>query len=219
MQVSCLNGKVFKCRHVILAVPLPLQTRLTFDPPLPSLRNQLIQRAPMGSVIKTFMYYDRPFWQEKGHSGTAIIEDEEALVEFTFADSKPDGTKPAIMGLILAGRAKTCVTLTKEERRDRICKLYARVFETDKALKWVHYEELNWLAEQWSGGCYSAMMPPGFLTTFGRDLRKPNDRIHFAGTETATEWVRIHGRERYKQESAQQGRFSLTEERLTNQKY
>ncbi|KAK3093421.1 hypothetical protein FSP39_015503 [Pinctada imbricata] len=177
-----------QCRHVILAVPLPLQTRLTFDPPLPSLRNQLIQRVPMGSVIKTFVYYDRPFWQEKGHSGTAIIEDEEALVEFTFADTKPDSTKPAIMGLILAGRAKTCVALTKEERRDRICKLYARVFDTDQALKWVHYEELNWLAEQWSGGCYSAMMPPGFLTTFGRELRKPVGRIHFAGTETATEW-------------------------------
>ena len=32
-------------------------------------------------------------------------------------------------------------------------------------------------------------MPPGGWTGFGRALRTPVGRIHWAGTETATEWM------------------------------
>lgn len=49
-----------------MAIPPPLQQKITYEPDLPSLRNQLIQRIPMGSVIKTFMYYKTPFWRKKG---------------------------------------------------------------------------------------------------------------------------------------------------------
>lgn len=30
--------------------------------------------------------------------------------------------------------------------------------------------------------------PPGVLTNLGHTLRKPEGRIHWAGTETATDW-------------------------------
>ena len=36
---------------------------------------------------------------------------------------------------ILADRARKYVTLSKEERREKICKLYSRVFQTDEALR------------------------------------------------------------------------------------
>jgi len=32
-------------------------------------------------------------------------------------------------------------------------------------------------------------MPPGTMTRFGHALREPCGRIHWAGTETATEWA------------------------------
>ena len=56
-------------------------------------------------------------------------------VEYTFDDTKPDGTKPAIMGFILASRARKLRNLTSEERRDRICKSYAKGFGSDEALR------------------------------------------------------------------------------------
>ncbi|GFY25091.1 amine oxidase B [Trichonephila clavipes] len=52
----------------------------------------------------------------------------------------------------------------------------------------IHYEEKNWMEEQYTGGCYTAMCPPGFLTRYGRALRKPIDRLYFAGTETSIKW-------------------------------
>lgn len=32
----------------------------------------------------------------------------------------------------------------------------------------VHYEEKNWCEEEYSGGCYTASVPPGVLTQFGK---------------------------------------------------
>ncbi|HLY32828.1 MAG TPA: FAD-dependent oxidoreductase, partial [Ktedonobacterales bacterium] len=37
-------------------------------------------------------------------------------------------------------------------------------------------------------GCYAGYMPPGVWTTYGHVLRAPIGRLHWAGTETATEW-------------------------------
>ena len=33
------------------------------------------------------------------------------------------------------------------------------------------------------------MTPPGVLTEYGPALRQPSGRIHWAGTETATNWI------------------------------
>ena len=59
--LSLLQGS-----HVIMAVPPLLQQRIIFEPPLPGNRNQLICKYPMGSVIKTMTFYDKPYWREKG---------------------------------------------------------------------------------------------------------------------------------------------------------
>ena len=50
------------------------------------------------------------------------------------------------------------------------------------------YVELDWMEEPWSRGCYGAWAPPGVLLDYGAALAAPVGRIHWAGTETATEW-------------------------------
>ncbi|ESO92745.1 hypothetical protein LOTGIDRAFT_190244 [Lottia gigantea] len=182
------HGNNYSGKYVIIATPLPLQNKIMYEPPLPGLRNQLIQRIPMGSVIKTFMYYKRPFWREKGLCGSAGIDDEGQPIGFCLDHVHPDGTKPALMGFILADKARKYIDMTREERKNKIAQLYAKVFECEEGLHPIHYEEKNWMEEQWSGGCYTVMMPPGFLTNFGKEIRRPVGRLYFAGTETAIQW-------------------------------
>lgn len=55
-------------------------------------------------------------------------------------------------------------------------------------LKPIHYEECNWAEQQYSGGAYTGICPPGLLTTYGPVIREPIGQIYFAGTETATQW-------------------------------
>lgn len=96
--VSCENGKSYKAKYAISAMPQALLNRISFEPPLPALKNQLIQRIPMGSVIKTLTYYDKAFWREKGLNGLAIADSESGPVQAVIDDTKPDGSYPALMG-------------------------------------------------------------------------------------------------------------------------
>ncbi|XP_071993871.1 amine oxidase [flavin-containing]-like [Engystomops pustulosus] len=186
--VETVNHEIYEAKYVISAIPPTLCLKIHFNPGLPPLRNQLINRVPMGSVIKCMVYYKEAFWRKKDYCGSMIIEDEEAPIGLTLDDTKPDGSVPAIMGFILARKSRKLANLTKDERKRKICELYARVLDSEEALHPVHYEEKNWCEEQYSGGCYTAYFPPGILTQYGRVLRQPFGRIFFAGTETATEW-------------------------------
>uniref|UniRef100_A0A6Q2ZJD5 Amine oxidase n=1 Tax=Esox lucius TaxID=8010 RepID=A0A6Q2ZJD5_ESOLU len=183
---STTNGG--QAKYVIVATPPGLNLKMHFNPELPPLRNQLIHRVPMGSVIKCMVYYKENFWRKKGYCGSMVIEEEEAPIGLTLDDTKPDGSVPAIMGFILARKCRKLCELTREERKKRICEIYSRVLGSEEALHPVHYEEKNWCEEEYSGGCYTAYFPPGILTQFGKVLREPVGRLYFAGTETATEW-------------------------------
>ncbi|EGV97092.1 Amine oxidase [flavin-containing] B [Cricetulus griseus] len=168
--VETLNHEIYEAKYVISAIPPVLGMKIHYSPPLPMLRNQLITRVPLGSVIKCIVYYKEPFWRKKDFCGTMIIEGEEAPIGYTLDDTKPDGTYAAIIGL------------------KKLCELYAKVLNSQEALQPVHYEEKNWCEEQYSGGCYTTYFPPGIMTQYGRVLRQPVGRIFFAGTETASHW-------------------------------
>ncbi|KAL7983657.1 hypothetical protein Chor_000533 [Crotalus horridus] len=168
--VETLDHERYETQYVISAIPPVLSLKIHFNPPLPSMRNQMINRIPMGSVIKCIVYYKDAFWKKKDYCGSMIIEDEDAPIGLALDDTKPDGSFPAIIG------------------KTQICELYAKVLGTQEALHPVHYEEKNWCEEQYSGGCYTAYFPPGIMTQYGRILREPVGRIFFAGTETASEW-------------------------------
>uniref|UniRef100_A0A7N8Y9I6 Amine oxidase n=1 Tax=Mastacembelus armatus TaxID=205130 RepID=A0A7N8Y9I6_9TELE len=186
--VETLDKQTYTAKYVIVAVPPSLNLKMHFNPELPSLRNQLIHRVPMGSVIKCMVYYRENFWRKKGFCGSMVIEEEGSPIDLTLDDTKPDGTVPCIMGFILARKCRKLSELTREERLRRICEIYSRVLGSDEALHPVHYEEKNWCEEEYSGGCYTAYFPPGILTQYGKVLREPVGRLYFAGTETATEW-------------------------------
>jgi monoamine oxidase len=55
-----------------------------------------------------------------------------------------------------------------------------------KAARPLEILEQNWAEEPWTRGCSMGHFPTGVLTQYGRRLREPVERIHWAGTETAT---------------------------------
>jgi monoamine oxidase len=50
------------------------------------------------------------------------------------------------------------------------------------------YRDFNWLEERWSRGGPVGLMGPGTLTGLGPLLKEPVGPLHWAGTDTATEW-------------------------------
>ncbi len=170
---------------VIVATPPHLAGRISYNPLLPALRTQLMQRLPMGSIIKCIMVYDKPFWREEGFSGE-IASDEGPLCA-VFDDSPEGSHEGSLIGFIAGDAARRWTEHTREERRDAILKQFVECYG-DKASKPKEYIEKNWLEEEWSGGCYEAFMAPGVMTAYGKALRAPVGRIHWAGTETSDVW-------------------------------
>lgn len=184
--IEDIHGKKYQAKYVISAVPITILSKIHFTPELPDLKQQLIQRMPMGSIIKTVTYYETAFWRDQDFNGIAVSDNGPIVV--TFDDTKPDGSSPGLMGFLLANQARQLCTLSKEERWKAICRHYATVFKNADFLKSTGYEEQNWMKEEYSGGCYSAVLPTGVLSVYGRVMREPHGRVHFAGTETATRW-------------------------------
>ena len=47
----------------------------------------------------------------------------------------------------------------------------------------------DWTKEPHSGGCFTALMPPGLATRSGDAIKESFGVIHWAGTETAARWT------------------------------
>ena len=179
------DGGEFSATRVIVATPPFLAGRITYEPLLPGVRAQLTQRLPMGSIIKCIAVYDKPFWRDAGYSGE-IASDEGPLAS-VFDDTPEGSAHGSLIGFIAGDAARKWTERTPEERRDAIVKQFVECYG-EKAAQPVEYIEKNWLEEEWSGGCYEAYMAPGVMTSYGKALRAPIGRIHWAGTETAEEW-------------------------------
>jgi monoamine oxidase len=174
-----------RAQRAIVAVPPTIAGRIDYDPPLPALRDQLTQRMPQGSVIKTMAIYDEPFWRQEGLSGQGTSDVGPARV--TFDNSPPDGSPGVLLGFLEGRFARHWATRPAAERREAILAGHARLFGP-RAAQPVAFVERIWSEEEWTRGCYGCLMTTGGWTEYGRALREPVGRLHWAGAETATVW-------------------------------
>lgn len=170
-----------KARFVVVAIPVTLAGRITYEPALPGYRDQLTQRMPAGSAIKCLAIYDEPFWRATGRSGQVTSTDGPFRVAF---DTSPADGSPGVLSAFVTGSAARKLTvLPRAERRAAVLDGLVRGLGP-QAAKVVDFVEQNWLDEEFTRGCYHGYAPPGTFTAYGPALRAPIGRIHWAGTET-----------------------------------
>jgi monoamine oxidase len=169
----------------VIAIPPALAGRIDYAPALPSLRDQLTQRMPMGAVIKCHAVYDEPFWRRDGLTGQAASEAGPAKV--IYDNSPPDGSPGVLLAFLEAGHARELQTRPAAERRAAVLSSLTRLFGPRAASPAAFHEQV-WADELWSRGCYGAFLPPGAWTQCGRALRPPVGALHWAGAEYAERW-------------------------------
>jgi monoamine oxidase len=175
-----------RAHRVIVAIPPALAGRLVYDPPLPGGRDQLTQRIPGGSVVKTLLVYPTPWWRERGQRGFVYSPDE--LVSVMFDGTPAAGEPGVIVGFMEGANGVAGGRLSPVERRALVIEHVERSLGGQKQRS-IGYVDCDWSAEEWTRGCYGGHFPPGVWTQFGRALREPIGRIHWAGTETAERWM------------------------------
>jgi monoamine oxidase len=197
------QGRKFKvkAKRAIVAIPPTLAGRIAYAPTLASvsadggLRDQLTQRVPMGTTIKVQCVYEHPFWRESGLAGQATSDTGPVKITFDNTPYPDPGTAAAspgvLIGFIEGADARVWGARTREERYAAVVESFVRYFGASarNVLGGINgYVEMLWAQEEFTGGCYGGLFPTGVWTSYGKALRAPVGRIHWAGTETATVW-------------------------------
>jgi monoamine oxidase len=177
------DASTVTARRVVLALPRALAAGIRFEPALPGDHALLIHKIPAGTEVKTVAIYDEPFWRADGVSGATVATDD--LIEVTLDTTQPGYSHGVIATYSAGPRARALWALPESERRSVLLKMLTTRLGP-KAASPLEVMEINWSEERWTRGCSCAHFAPGVLTQYGRLLREPVGRIHWAGTETAT---------------------------------
>jgi monoamine oxidase len=185
VRVHTRDGRVFEAARVIVTLPPTLAGRLEYSPALPGWRDQLTQRVPAGSVIKLYLVYETPFWRTQGLNGQ--VGADTGPVKVTFDNTPPGYHKGIMLGFMEGNDGREWARRTPGERRIAFIENLVGYFG-EEARNPIEYIEQDWMAEEFSRGCYGAHFTPGVWTEYGPALREPIGRIHWAGTECSAVW-------------------------------
>lgn len=161
-------------KRVIVALTPSGCQRIRFRPELPAARRTLQESWQQVPGRKINVVYDKPFWREAGLSGSAVSD--LAAAPGVLDASPPDGSADVLASYV-----------TTEPNRADVLSAYAKLFGPG-ALEPRRYLEKNWGDEPYTFGCEGGLAP-GALTGARTLLKTPVDRVHWAGVETADQWL------------------------------
>lgn len=185
VRVHTARGRV-SARRVIVAASPEQVLDIDFSPGMPAGRRTLLERSEMGRLMKADAVYDTPFWRADGLTGFGIAD--RGAVRVAFDNHASDTGHGILLAFVGGSTHDQYAALPLAERRRAILEGFAKMFG-DRALRPIEYTEQDWTKERWTGGGPTAIHGTGVLSTYGRWLRTPYGRVHWAGTETSTYWT------------------------------
>lgn len=128
--------------------------------------------------------YESAWWRDLGLSGAADTPGEP--IEF-LADTSPS-ERPGVLVAIASG--SNAVKLSQMDNKARETTVLSHIHKVLGAAPCSPIEvfSMDWINEQYSCGGYASRRAVGGWVNEQTLLSRPIGLIHFAGTETATEW-------------------------------
>lgn len=179
------QARSFAAKDVIVAVPPQFYKKLGLYDILPKDVADEFDLVRPGTVIKTILVFSKPWWRVSGLTGRSISAHEPFSATL---DASPEDGSLGV--LILFSTSTSGIMLGESE---------SEVERVTRALKWLEGFEagpipepllaksINWNADPFSQGGYSSVRTLGSqMPTV--ELFASRDGLHFAGTESATEW-------------------------------
>jgi monoamine oxidase len=181
VTVHSATGAV-RGQAVVVALPPLLADAIDYRPGLPVRRTS--ERTSPGCVIKVHLVYPEPLWRDHGLSGWSVNAKGPLLS--TVDDSPADGAIGVLTGFVTGREAHRFAALSTEEQRAAATAQARRIFPQLPPPSGFH--ATDWLNDPHSAGCYAALLGPGDWLRHGPRLTTPHGRVHWAGTETSTEY-------------------------------
>lgn len=166
-------------RYVVVTAAPAHRSTIAFSPPLPAQHYGMSRSWRLGALSKAFVAYDRPFWRDAGLSGESLSDDSTVFLTFDVSPG-PDG--PGVLMAFCDARGFD--GLGEAERRRRVVRHLVHLYG-ERARQHIDYTDFAWGNDDFAPGGPNPAVGPGAWTSFGRFLREPVGRVHWAGSETA----------------------------------
>ncbi|WP_037855514.1 flavin monoamine oxidase family protein [Streptomyces sp. NRRL S-340] len=173
---------VHEADSLIVAVPPLLADAIEYRPGLPSRRAG--STTVPGCAVKVHLVYERPLWREYGLSGWSVSADGPLLS--TVDDSPSADGVGVLTGFVTGREARAYAALDPREQREAAVSQARRLFP--ELPEPIAHHVTDWINEEYSRGCYAALFGIGDWAALGPHLTTPHGRVHWAGTETSTEF-------------------------------
>ncbi|GAA1266296.1 FAD-dependent oxidoreductase [Kitasatospora nipponensis] len=172
----------YRADAVVIALPPLLADALEYQPALGSPRAG--ERTARGCAVKVNLVYPQPYWRDHGLSGWSVSAQGPLLS--TVDDSPAEGGAGVLTGFVTGSEAHRFAALSPEEQREAAVEQAGRLFP--QLPPPIAFHVTDWVNEPYSRGCYAALFGPGDWVRCGPELTAPQGRLHWAGTETSTEF-------------------------------
>jgi monoamine oxidase len=153
VEVYC-GAHLFEAAEVIIAVPPVMARKLAFEPPFPASLVTALSAWASGQVIKARVAYSRPFWRDRGLSGTVVWSQPQGLYACDVSRSEDTAALVVFIGGPLA--------FDWHQRDEVELKAFLRSELTaalgEEAGKPTDISLRDWVDDAWSGGAYSDLI-------------------------------------------------------------
>jgi monoamine oxidase len=166
----------------VVAIPPLLADAISYVPALPVRRSGA--RTGRGCAVKVHLVYPAPLWRDYGLSGWSVSSPGSLMS--TVDDSPADGAAGILTGFVTGREAYQFSALPAGAQRAEVIEQVARIFPELPDPIGVHITD--WVNAEFSRGCYAALFGPGDWMRQGPHLTSAHVRVHWAGTETSTEF-------------------------------
>jgi monoamine oxidase len=181
-RVSVGTGRaVHHADAVVVAVPPLLAEAIEFRPARPAPR--ATAATGRGCAIKVHLVYPGPLWRDHGLSGWSVSADGPLL---STVDDSPAHGVGVLTGFVTGQQARAFARLDPARQRRAVLAQVAELFPKLPEPAGCHV--VDWISDPYSRGCYAALFGPGDWLALGPHRSLPHGRVHWAGTETSTEF-------------------------------
>jgi monoamine oxidase len=175
----------FKAEHAIVAISPAACRHIEFRPALPAPTACLHAAWRPVHGRKVNVVYQRPFWRDAGLSGSVLTDDEAAP---GVLDASPQDGSAGVLACYTTDDVDGIESpQAQAQRKSAVLSVYASALGAE-ALRPQHYSEKRWRDEPFHHGCEGGLAV-GALTSARSLLKSSVGRIHWAGVETADEWM------------------------------
>ncbi|MGU3502367.1 flavin monoamine oxidase family protein [Mycobacterium sp. C31M] len=177
------DSATINAKYAIVTAAPEHRAYIEYRPALPDKIEGLTTSFPMGALSKAFVAYDKPFWRAEGLSGEALTDTVPVFITF---DVSPSDSGPGILMVFCTARVYD--GFGPEVRRKMVLKQLVDLYG-EQANSPIDYVDHCWGTDPFAPGGPHPAAPPYATVSYGEALTEPHGRIHWAGTETAGEWV------------------------------